>query len=118
VGDRVLHGDRAARLVLVKDVNKTVQTFLVQNPRITLDEIRYLAGFRQANPDVLATIGAHREWGQHQGIVAALIRNPKTPTSTALKLLDKVAVSELRRLAKSNDVSRAVQAAARKRATA
>jgi hypothetical protein len=112
-----LHGDRPARMILLRDVNKTAQTFLVQNPRITIDEIRYLAGFRQANPDVLATIAGHREWGQNPGIVAALIRNPKTPSATAVKLLDKVAVAELRRLAKSNDVPRAVQAAARKRAT-
>jgi hypothetical protein len=112
-----LHGDRSARLLLLKDVNKTVQTFLVQNPRITLDEVRYLAGFRQANPDVLATIAAHREWGQNAGIVAALVRNPKTPSSTALKLLDRVPVGELRRLAKSGDAPRAVQVAARKRVT-
>jgi hypothetical protein len=112
-----LHGDRSARLILMKDVNKTVQTFLVQNPRITLDEIRYIAGFRQANPDVLATIGAHREWGVNAGIVAALIRNPKTPSTTAIKLLDRVTPAELRRLAKSGDVPRAVQVVARKRVT-
>ncbi len=112
-----LHGDRSARLLLIKDVNKTVQTFLIQNPRITLDEVRYIAGFRQANPDVLATIAAHREWGQNAGIVAALVRNPKTPSSTAIKLLDRVPIGELRRLAKSGDAPRAVQVAARKRVT-
>lgn len=112
-----LHGDRAARLLLIKDVNKTVQTFLLQNPRITIDEIRYLAGYRQANPEVLVQIAAHREWGQNQGVLGALIRNPKTPTTTAAKLVDRVTPAEQRRLAKSNEVSRAVQAAARKKVT-
>jgi hypothetical protein len=112
-----LHGDRNARLLLLKDVNKNVQTFLLQNPRITIDEIRYIAGYRQANPDVLVTIGAHREWGQNQGVLAALVRNPKTPSPTAVKLLDKVAPAELRRLAKSGEVPRAVQVAARKKVT-
>ncbi|HEY8039072.1 MAG TPA: hypothetical protein VIF15_04730 [Polyangiaceae bacterium] len=112
-----IHGDRTARLILLKDVNKTIHTFLLQNPRITLDEIRYIAGYRQANPDALATIAAHKEWGQNQNVLAALIRNPKTPTTTAVRLLDKIAVSELRRLAKSSEVPRAVQAAARKRVT-
>ena len=112
-----LHGDRAARLLLLKDVNKTIQTFLLQNPRITIDEIRYIAGYRQANPDVLVTIGAHREWGQNQGVLAALVRNPKTPSPTAVKLLDKIAPAELRRLAKSGEVPRAVQVAARKKVT-
>jgi hypothetical protein len=112
-----LHGDRNARLLLLKDVNKTVQTFLLQNPRITIDEIRYIAGYRQANPDVLVTIAGHREWGQNQGVLAALVRNPKTPSLTAVKLLDKIAPAELRRLAKSGEVPRAVQVAARKRVT-
>jgi len=112
-----LHGDRNARLLLLKDVNKNVQTFLLQNPRITIDEIRYIAGYRQANPDVLVAIGAHREWGQSQGVLAALVRNPKTPSPTAVKLLDKIAPAELRRLAKSGEVPRAVQAAARKKVT-
>jgi hypothetical protein len=112
-----IHGDRASRLILLKDVNKTIQTFLLQNPRITIDEIRYMAGYRQANPDALQSIAAHREWGQNANVVAALVRNPKTPTTLAVKLLDKVGVTELRRLAKSAEVPRAVQAAARKRVT-
>jgi hypothetical protein len=112
-----LHGDRAARLLLLKDVNRTVQTFLLQNPRITIDEIRYIAGYRQANPDVLATIAAHRDWGQNANVVAALVRNPKTPAMAAVKLLDRVAPAELRRLAKGAEVPRAVQAAARKKVT-
>ena len=112
-----LHGDRTARFLLLKDVSKGVQTFLLQNPRITLDEIRYIAGYRQANPDVLVSIAGHRDWGQNQGVLAALVRNPKTPTMTAVKLLDKVAATELRRLAKSTEVPRAVQAAARKKVT-
>jgi hypothetical protein len=112
-----LHGDRTARFLLLKDVSKGVQTFLLQNPRITIDEIRYMAGYRQANPEALVTIANHRDWGQNQGVLAALVRNPKTPTMTAVKLLDKVAVTELRRLAKSTEVPRAVQAAARKKVT-
>jgi hypothetical protein len=112
-----LHGGRAARLLLLKDVNKTIQTFLLQNPRITIDEIRYIAGYRQANPEVLVAIAAHRDWGQNQNVVAALVRNPKTPTTAAVKLLDKIAPAELRRLAKSAEVPRAVQAAARKKVT-
>ena len=112
-----LRGERTARFLLLKDVNRSVQAFLLQNPRITIDEIRYIAGYRQANADVLVTIAAHRDWGQNQGVLAALVRNPKTPTMTAVKLLDKIAPAELKRLAKGAEVPRAVQAAARKRVT-
>ena len=110
-----MHGDRTARLLLLKDVNKSIQTFIIQNGRITLDEVRYIAGFRQANPDVLNTIAANRDWANNPNIVSALVRNPKTPGLTAAKLVEKLAIAEVRRLAKANDVPRAVTAAARKR---
>ncbi|MBI4917391.1 MAG: hypothetical protein HY825_16250 [Acidobacteria bacterium] len=109
------HGDRAARLILVKDPNKTIQTFLLQNKHITIEEVRYLAGSRQASPDALQTIAANRDWVQNPGVVAALVRNPKTPQSAAVRLLDRVGETELRRLAKSGDVPRGVQMAARKK---
>ncbi|MBN1772348.1 MAG: hypothetical protein JXB32_13850 [Deltaproteobacteria bacterium] len=109
------HGDRAARLLLVKDPNKTIQAFLLQNPHITLEEVRYLAGSRQASPDALQLIAAHREWSQNAGVVLALVRNPKTPVGSAVRLLDRLGEQELRRLAKSPDVPRGVQLAARKK---
>jgi len=112
-----LKGDRLARFLLLKEPNKSFQIFILQNARVTLDEVRYIAGFRQASPDALVTIGANRDWVANPGIVSALVRNPKTPSGTAVKLLDKLPIAEIRRLAKSNDVPRAVQAAARKRAT-
>lgn len=110
-----MHGDRAARLILMKDPNKTLHTFLLQNPRITLDEVRFLAGYRQANPEALKMIGDSRDWSQHAAVASALVSNPKTPTQTSLKLLDRLPQSELRRLAKSEHTPRAVQLAARKR---
>ena len=112
-----LHGDRTERLILMKDKVKTVQAFVLKNPRITMDEVRYLAGYRQASPDVLASIGGNSDWNQNPGIVTALVRNPKTPTTVAIKLLERLPVAEVQRLAKSNDVPRAVCLAARKRVT-
>ena len=109
------HGDRTARLILLKDPNKTIQTFVLQNPHVTIEEVRYLAGFRQASPDALQLIAGHREWSQNAGVVTALVRNPKTPLSSAVRLLDRLSETELRRLARSNDVPRGVQLAARKK---
>ena len=112
------HGDRAARLILVKDPNKTIQTFLLQNKHITIEEVRYLAGSRQASPDALQTIAANRDWVQNQGLITALVGNPKTPQGAAVRLLDRLPETELRRLARSGNVPRAVQTAARKKVNA
>lgn len=110
-----MRGDRLARTLLLKDLNRNLQSFVVQNPRISLDEVRSLAANRQALPDVLNTIAANKDWGANPNIVLALIRNPKTAASTAARLMEKVPIAEVRRLAKANDVPRAVNAAARKR---
>jgi hypothetical protein len=110
-----MRGSRVARTLLLKDVNKNLQTFIVQNPRISLEEIRTLASNRQALPDVLNTIAANKDWGNNPNIVVALVRNPKTPGTTAARLMEKVPMAEVRRLAKANDVPRPVMAAARKR---
>ncbi len=110
-----MKGDRAARALLLKDPNKNIQSFIIQNPRITLDEVKYLAGFRQANADVLNAIAAHRDWTQNPGVVAALVRNPKTPGPTAVRMMEKLPMTEIRRLAKANDSPPAVMAAARKK---
>ncbi len=110
-----MRGSRLARTLLLKDVNKNLQAFIIQNPRITLDEVKSLAQNRQLNPDVLNTIANHKDWGNNPNVVVLLVRNPKTPQATAARLIDKVPIAEVRRLAKANDVPRPVVAAARKR---
>ncbi len=109
------HGKRPERLLLAKDLNRTVHLFLLQNPRITLDEVRMMAGNRQTGTDVLEAIAKNRDWSQNPGIVQALVRNPKTAVPTAVRLLDRVPAAELRRLAKSNDVRRPISVAVRKK---
>jgi hypothetical protein len=109
------HAGQAERLVLAKDTNKTVHTFLVQNPRITLDEIRALAGNRQTGPDALKLIAENRTWLASQGIVLALVHNPKTPTPTAVKLLDRLPLPELQRLVRQRNAPPGVVEAARKK---
>jgi hypothetical protein len=110
-----MRGDRTARTLLLKDINKNIQTFIIQNPRISLEEVRAIAASRLANPDVLNTIAANKDWGNNPNVVLALVRNPKTPPSTAARLVEKIPIAEVRRLAKANDVPPAVTAAARKR---
>jgi len=112
-----LQGDRPARQLLLKDPNKQMQVFVVQNKGITLDEVRYVAGFRQANPEALKQIAENRDWMQNPNVLMALVQNPKTPPIVATRLLSKLTPSDLRRVAKSGNVPRAVSIAARKMVT-
>jgi hypothetical protein len=113
-----MKGDRTARMLLLKDPNKALQGFLLQNPRITAEEVKHLAAYRQASPEALNAIASSREWSRNPAVVGALVRNPKTPGALAAKLLDALPMAEVRRLAKSNDVPAPVMAAARKKVAA
>lgn len=110
-----LTGERAERMALLKDSNKSVHTLLLKNRKITSDEIRLLAGFRNANPDALAKIAMNREWIRDSRIVTALVSNPKTPPQVAIRLLDRLTTTELRRLARASDVPPTVSRAARRK---
>jgi len=109
------NGSRMERSILIKDPNKTVHVFLVQNKRITLDEIRYMAGYRQAGPDALKMIAENRNWMQNSGIVSALVRNPKTPSTVAVRLLEKLPRADLARIAKTGSAPRPVVEAAKRK---
>jgi hypothetical protein len=109
-----LSGGKLERTLLLRDPNKNIQAHIIKNRRITLDEVRYIAGFRQASADVLKQIGDSHEWAQNPGIVTALVSNPRTPASVAIKLLKQVPLTELRRLAKSPGTPLAIASAAKK----
>jgi hypothetical protein len=110
-----LHGRREVRLLLIKDRNKAVHPFVIKNPAIALDEIEQISKMPSVNPDALRMIAANRDWTRSVGVCRALVRNPKTPLREALMLLDKLPVSDIRALAKSDHVKRPIQQAARKK---
>ena len=110
-----LTGDRPARMAILKDSNKALHSLLLKNRKITSEEIRMIAAFRNANPDALGKIALNKDWVRDPRIVTALVSNPKTPPQVAIRLLDKVARTELRRLAKGVDVPPAIARAARRK---
>jgi hypothetical protein len=112
-----LQGDRTARMLLMKDSDKNIHTFVIQNPKITLDEVRYIAGFRQTHPDVLKRIAENRDWIQNPRIVTSIVCNPKTPTPVAVRLVDKLPMQELRRIAKNDAAPPAVVTVVKRKVT-
>jgi hypothetical protein len=108
-------GPRGARLLLARDPNKVIHMYLLKNPRISADEVAYLASQTQANIEALTEIAKNQAWMQNYQVVINLVRNPKTPSPLAIKLLDKLKPSDLRQLAKSSKLKPPVLHAARKK---
>ena len=109
-----LSGQRDERTALLRDNNKTVHIFVLKNPRIGLDEVQAAAKLPGLSPDALKMIAEHREWSGNAMVCASLVRNPKTPMPLALKLIDRVPMSDLRALAKGGAREQVVQAARKK----
>ena len=110
-----LHGTREERAIVLRDIDRSLHRFVLQNPHLGVDEVLAIAKMPTVTSDVLAEIGDRREWFQRPDIAMALIRNPKTPVPVAVKLLEFCGQSEVRRLAKDTGTRQAVRAAALKK---
>ena len=109
-----LTGNRDARTLLLRDANRLVQRFVLQNPRITDEEIVALAKNRNADGDLLHGICRRKEWVSNYQVRLALTTNPKTPLALAVRYVPTLLPRDLRALAKSKNVAAAVCGAARR----
>jgi hypothetical protein len=118
VGEKVqqaLHGNRDVRQLLMRDRAGPVQSSLVRNPKMTLDEIQALARAPQLAPETAETLAQHPTYGLSPQIALALVRNPRTPLPIAQQLIARLNPADLRAVAKGHGVRTQVAAAARNR---
>lgn len=111
VGQRLklaLKGNRDARTLLLRDSSRLVQRFVLQNPRVTEEEIIAVAKNRNAERELLTDIVRRKEWVANYQIRLALVTNPKTPLAISLRFVSALSVRDLRQLAKSKNVPTAV----------
>ncbi|MBN1947618.1 MAG: hypothetical protein JW797_18280 [Bradymonadales bacterium] len=110
-----LSGDREQRMILAREPLAVIHPFLLKNPRITLDEVLFLARNGQTNPEALELIAENKRWISDSRIVQAMVLNPKSPLQLTVRLLDRLPPQELRRIAKRTDLKQALLQAARRR---
>jgi hypothetical protein len=109
-----LHGNREARMLLLRDSNKLIRRFVLKNPRINDDEVIAVAKNRSADDDVLRVIGESRDWTKNYQVRHALVTNPKTPLVLALRHLSSLYERDVRALAKSKNVSATISTQAKR----
>jgi hypothetical protein len=109
-----LRGNREARAILTRDTSTMVQRFLIENPRLSDDEIANIAKSRTIVAEVLGRIAKNREWLGIYLVRVALVNNPRTPLPIALSLVSTLQERDQRVLAKSHSVPTAVAQAARR----
>jgi hypothetical protein len=110
--DRVklaMKGDREARNILIRDPNRVVAQAVVQNPRITEQEVEKIAAMRTVPNDVLRQIAINRTWARNYLIMLNLARNPRTPIGNVVTILTRLQLRDLQALVKDRNVPEAVR---------
>lgn len=103
VGEKAAIARRASPRVLERlrhDPSARVVRSLLENPRATEGLLLPLVSHEEARPEVLEEVARSRRWGARYEIRSALCSNPRTPASTALRLLPHLRKADLRRLSR------------------
>jgi hypothetical protein len=111
-------GSKEARDILVRDPNKMIAVAVVKSPKIQESEIEAISKSKHVSEDVLRHIASSKEWSKSYTIKLNLTSNSKTPLPIAMKFLPHLRELDLRRLAKSKNVSSVLATQARRLADA
>lgn len=106
-------GNKEARTMLLRDSNKLICMAAATSPRITDGEILSLANSRTVNADVLRYIYSNREFTKTYAIKSSLVKNPKVPLPTALKMMFTLQEKDIKELSRDRNVPQTIQSQAR-----
>lgn len=112
VKDRVklaMKGDRETRGILIRDSNKMVSVAVINNPRITDQEIESISAMRTVSDEVLRLIAMNRQWARSYQITHNLARNSRTPIATTMSILPRLRAKDLDVLSKNRNVAETVR---------
>lgn len=109
-----LLGNREAREILVRDPNKLVSVAVVKSPKIQESEIESIAKSRSVGEEVLREISRNKSWMKNYKVKLNLVGNSKTPLPMSMKLLNEIREFDLKKLAKSKEISAMVASQAKR----
>jgi hypothetical protein len=104
-----MKGDREVRSILIRDANRLVCTAVVQNNRITEQEVEKIAAMRTVPEDVLRQIAINRNFARSYAISHNLARNPRTPIAQVMTILTRLQTRDLQAMSKNRNISDAVR---------
>ena len=107
--------DRNERLVLVQDPDPQVLYALLKNPRLTVDEVVRVAKSAYLTYQTAELILKSTQWAASLEVRTALVHNPKTPPTFALRILPTLPEAEIKAIARGAATSMALKQAALKR---
>ena len=109
-----LLGNQTARAVLIRDSNRMISQFVLENPRLTENEVYEFARNKDLDDAIIRAIAVNNSWMKNYSIKWAIISNPKTPLDISVSWCKHLKEKELRLLAKSKNIPQALATQCRK----
>ncbi len=103
---------RVLRTFLLRDSNTQVALSALLSNNLPEQEVEQIANSRAVAEEILDAIAKKREWISRYGVAKALVKNPKTPLPISMKLINRMAVRDLRDLGRDKNIPDAVRSTA------
>jgi hypothetical protein len=110
-----MKGSREERAILIRDANKIVAVAVLGSPKMTENEVENIAKMASLSDEILRIIGNNRAWTKRYGIIAALVRNPKTPVAISMNLLGRLSERDIRSISTDRNVPEVLRITARQK---
>jgi hypothetical protein len=104
-----LKESREMRAILVRDPNRIVSSAVLGSPKLTEPEIESFAGMRGVSSEILRTIAGNKDWTKRYGVIANLVKNPRSPLPIALNLVPRLNPRDLKTLSVDRNVPEAIR---------
>lgn len=109
------HGQGEALRLVLKDKDKSLHSYVLQNPKLTPRELASFIRSGSLSPNLLRQIGQTPDLLRSPVVVEALVIKPATPIKIAINLVPRMKISVARRVSKNNSARAGVLAAIRRR---
>jgi hypothetical protein len=109
-----MFGNQAVRNMLIRDTNRLVPQFVLQNPRLTDAEINEFARNKDLDEAVLREIGNNTSWMKNYTVKMSICFNPKVPVDVSMRWIKHLTTADLAKLGKSKNVPQVIATQGRK----
>jgi hypothetical protein len=112
---RATKGTREERAILIRDPNKIVAVAVMSSPKLTEAEVEAIAKMSNVSDEILRIVAHNRNWMKSYAIVAALVKNPKTPLALSMNLMNRLNDKDMRMLSTNRNIPEVLRTTARKK---
>lgn len=107
-------GTREERLFLVRDTNRLVSTAVLKSPKTNEADAEVIANMKSVSEDVLRAVAQRREWMKKYSLMAAIVRNPRSPIDVTLPLVLRLSPRDQTTLSTDRNIPEAVRVTAKR----